>query len=135
VRTREVAATCWSLGLLANDANALLIHPLLAPRFLAAIAHVGGRRGLGVRTALMRALFAELLPEEVIARSSKARFDGAFWRADSRGFAEAWSGEGVDHDLVDPALLREEWLSPSPDARSVMLLQSAWLGLQQPGGA
>jgi hypothetical protein len=124
---RELAAACWSFAVLATEVDTLLIHPLIESRFLAAVARVGGRHGLGDRTAAMRALFADLLPEQVIARPTKARFDEVFWRTHFRAFAESWTGEGVNGDIVDPGVLREEWLSPSPDVRSTMLIQSAWL--------
>jgi asparagine synthase (glutamine-hydrolysing) len=112
---------------LAEDAGALAVHPLIDPRFVAALARAGGRTGFGDRTASMRALFADALPPVFLERKSKARFDGVFWRQPSRRFAESWHGEGVDAELVDSAALRQEWLEPDPDLRSAMLLQSAWL--------
>ena len=125
--TRELVAGRWSFEVLANDADALVLHPLLAPRFLAAVARRGGQLGFGDRTRAMREMFAGTLPDALLARPTKARFDEAFWRTDSREFARAWDGRGVDPALVDPAALREEWLKPDPDARSTLLLQSAWL--------
>jgi asparagine synthase len=130
-RRRELAVGCSSLRLLAEDVGARLVLPLIEPRFLAAIARVGGRVGLGERTAAMRALFAEVLPRELITRPTKAVFNEALWRTHTRAFAESWDGAGLDEELVDPAALREEWLSPSPDFRSAMLLQSAWLSRQR----
>jgi hypothetical protein len=45
----------------------------------------------------------------------------------TREFARTWDGTGVDTDLVDPVALRENWLSPTPHAPSMTLLQQAWL--------
>jgi asparagine synthase (glutamine-hydrolysing) len=127
---RELAVGSWSLGLLADDAGALLTEPFLDRRFLAAMAHAGGRLGFGDRTAAMRALFAEVLPDALLARSTKARGNEIFWRRESREFARSWDGVGVDHELVDPVALREEWLKPNPRAQSAIPLQAAWLASQ-----
>jgi hypothetical protein len=124
---RELAIGSWSLGLLADDADVLLAHPFLDRRFLAAMAAAGGSLGFGDRTAAMRALFSELLPDELLARSTKARGNEIFWRRESREFARSWEGAGVDQELVDPAALHAEWLKPDPRAQSAIPLQGAWL--------
>jgi asparagine synthetase B (glutamine-hydrolysing) len=124
---REMAVGPWSLGLLAEDEDVLLRHPFMDRRFLAAVAHAGGSLGFGDRTAAMRALFSELLPDELVTRSTKARGNEIFWRRHSREFARSWDGAGVDHELVDPVTLREEWLKPNPRAQSAIPLQAAWL--------
>jgi asparagine synthase (glutamine-hydrolysing) len=111
-------------------AGAELAHPLLAPGFVAALARRGGAVGWPDRTAAMTALFSDLLPRSLLERSTKAVFDKAFWGPFTREFARTWDGSGVDHDLVDAELLRDEWLDPHPDARSALLLQSAWLASQ-----
>ena len=80
------------------------------------------------RTAAMRSLFGDLLPDAILARRSKAYFNRAFMGEETRAFAQRWDGSGLDHDLVDPELLRAEWLSDFPSAISTPLLQAAWLG-------
>jgi asparagine synthetase B (glutamine-hydrolysing) len=126
-RRRSVRAPQWSLSLLAADAGTALVHPLLDPGFLAAIARAGGRLGFGDRTAAMRALFGELLPEAVLLRPTKARYSEALWGRGTRAFADEWSGSGVDGELVDPVALRAEWRGPNPHEDSAMLLHAAWL--------
>lgn len=126
-RRRDLVAMCWSLGLLAKDAGALVIHPLLEPGFLAALARRGGSHGFGDRTTVMRELFSEILPDASLTRATKAIFGEVFWKARTREFAKTWDGSGVDPELVDPAALRVEWLQRSPDGHSGMLLQAAWL--------
>ena len=123
-RRRMIATSAWSLDVLAADEDARAINPLLEPGFVAALAKAGGNLGFGDRTALMRALFADALPDEVLARPDKAYFNQSFWRGPSRRLIEEWDGEGVDHDLVDPDALRREWSWPVPDAKSAMLLQA-----------
>jgi hypothetical protein len=126
-RRRSVCASQWSLSLLAADADTNLVHPLLDPGFLAALARSGGRFGLGDRTAAMRALFSEVLPEAVLSRPTKAEYGEAFWGHATREFAARWSGLGVDPELVDPAALKAEWLKPRPHEDSAMLLHAAWV--------
>jgi asparagine synthase (glutamine-hydrolysing) len=82
----------------------------------------------------MQALFGDVLPDDVLARSSKASFDGAFWNDSSRAFASGWDGRGVDQALVDVDALREEWASESPDPRSFTLAQSVWLAVHGGSG-
>jgi asparagine synthase (glutamine-hydrolysing) len=112
---------------LANATGHTVLAPLLEPGFVGALARAGGRCGWGTRTATMNALAGDLLPAEVIRRSGKARFNRAFFGAESRAFAAAWTGRGLDEALVDPEALRREWLSEVPDFRTALLLQSAWL--------
>jgi Asparagine synthase len=125
-RRRSVCASQWSLALLAADAGSGLIHPLLDPGFLAALARAGGRLGFGDRTSAMRTIFGDLLPEEVLTRTTKARYSEVLWGRGTRDFAERWSGPG-DGALVDPDVLRREWLKTRPHEDSAMLLHDAWL--------
>jgi len=137
MRRRMLAAARWSLSLLAADVGTVLVYPLLDPSFLSAVARAGGRFGFGDRpekrhdphgrTAAMRAIFSEALPEGVLARPTKARYGEAFWGAREREFAERWGGGGVDGELVDPEVLRSEWLKPYPHNASAMLMHAAWL--------
>jgi hypothetical protein len=50
----------------------------------------------------------------------------------TRELARRWDGDGVDTALVDPEALRNNWLSASPHAPSMALLQQAWLATQRP---
>jgi asparagine synthetase B (glutamine-hydrolysing) len=101
--------------------------PLLDSTFVAAFAGTGGHAGWGGRTATMKALAGDLLPADVVGRTSKAYFNRVFFGEDARAFARAWSGRGLDETLVDPEALRREWLSEVPDFRTSLLLQAAWL--------
>lgn len=76
----------------------------------------------------MRALFARVLPDRVLARPGKAIFYGAFWGPRSEAFASGWNGSGIDSDLVDRDRLRRVWLGDRPSLGAAMLLQAAWLG-------
>ena len=126
-RQRYVAVTRHSLDLIASDAGAKIEHPLLAPRFLAAVASAGGRTGWGDRSRALRALFAHLLPADVLARRDKARTGGALSRSYTRAFAENWQGGTFDPELVDEDALRYEWFKLEPGFGALHLLQAAWL--------
>ncbi len=133
VRRRQLCASRWTLSLLAADAGALVSHPLLDPAFLSALKRAGGRLGFGDRTAVMRAVFADALPDAVLSRPTKAHYEEVLWGSRSREFAARWDGGGIDGDLVDSAALRREWLKREPHGGSVLLLQAAWLSEQGSG--
>lgn len=110
----------------AAELGVTLGHPLADPAFVAALATDGGARGYRGRTDTFRRLASDLLPDEVLARTSKARFNTSRWGDRERDFALSWDGSGVDPDLVDTDLLRREWLgTPLPAAR--FLVHVAWL--------
>ena len=112
---------------LAQASGQKILVPLLDPGFVGALARGGGRYGWGTRTATMNALGRDLLPADVVGRRTKAYFNRVFFAEESRAFAAAWSGRGLDETMVDPEMLRREWLSDVPDIRTALLLQSAWL--------
>jgi hypothetical protein len=116
-----------SLEALAADAGARLVQPFLDPLVVGAVAAHFPLGGPGDRTAAMRALFGDLLPDDVLARRSKAWFDEAFFAEHSRRFVAGWDGRGVDPSLVDAEKLAGVWQSQNPDPRSGLLLQAAWL--------
>ncbi|MHB8437635.1 MAG: asparagine synthase-related protein [Acidimicrobiales bacterium] len=112
---------------LAASHDVLAVHPLLDRGFAGALGEAGGRIGFHDRRSAIRQLFADLLPDALIDRTSKASFNGAAFNVHSRAFAAQWDGSGVDSALVDVEALRAEWLSDTPSALSYALLQSAWL--------
>jgi asparagine synthase (glutamine-hydrolysing) len=78
----------------------------------------------------MRALFSETLPDELLARPTKAYFDQIFWGPRCREFVREWDGVIGDpqiDELIDPDRLRSNWLQDRPDFRSALLLQAARL--------
>jgi hypothetical protein len=133
-RLRYLDVGVASMRRLAAAEDVQLVHPFLDPDFGGALEHLTRGRRFAGRTAAMQALFGDLLPDPILTRSTKASFDGAFWTAASRAFASGWDGTGIDGDLVDRDVLRQEWLSASPDPRSFTLAQSVWLALQPRSG-
>jgi asparagine synthase (glutamine-hydrolysing) len=116
-----------SLALLGTSRDVEVVHPLADPGFLAALARTGGAAGFGPRTEAVRTLFGDLLPPETVNRTSKGEFGAALWGPGARAFAEGWTGDGVDSELVDPDALRSAWLDENPPLAAATLLQDAWL--------
>jgi asparagine synthetase B (glutamine-hydrolysing) len=123
-RQRYLEVALDSLGVLAADADVRVGHPLGERAFAAALARLPQRDRYGDRTAAMRLLFSDVLPQEVLTRSSKARFGQAAWASYSRTLVAGWEGEGVDHELVDVAGLRGAFATAGSDARLLTVLQS-----------
>ncbi len=109
--------------------------PLGDARFVAAVAAQAGPSGFPDRSAAMRSLFGDLLPEAVLTRTSKASFRGAFWGPETAAFARAWAFEGLPSDLVDGNALRRTWSEaadttgplPAFAFQSATALQAAYL--------
>ena len=116
-----------SLGLLARDTETLILHPLLAAPFWTAVAREWGPHGFTDRTEGMRRLFGDLLPDEIVQRSSKTHLDKVFWTEHERAFVRGWDGSGVPLEWVDAHELARHWASTRPTVPSSFLLQSAWL--------
>jgi diadenosine tetraphosphatase ApaH/serine/threonine PP2A family protein phosphatase len=126
-RLRYLHVGLSSLALLAADASVRIVHPLVDAGFSAALAHLPKSLRFADRTAAMRLVFGELLPDEVLARTTKSSFDQAFWSEPSKAFVADWRDEGADPSFVDVEALRREWTSAEPDPRSFTQLQAAWL--------
>ena len=109
------------------------VHPFFDPGFVAALGDFGGRLGFSSRTATMRALFSDLLPDEVNARQDKVYFNNAFIRGHSRAFLAEWDGTGLDSDLIDVEALRGVWNEPVIHGGTFQLMQAAWLATHGTG--
>lgn len=116
-----------SLDLLARDTRTLIVHPLLGESFWNAVATVCAPDGFADRTEGMHQLFGDLLPQAIVARSSKTSFDKVFWSERARAFARDWDGRGVPHEWVDADELSSHWAGSNPSVPSSFLLQAAWL--------
>jgi asparagine synthase (glutamine-hydrolysing) len=116
-----------NLNVLAAEHDVQYLHPLLEEVFLSSWVRRHSVLGYPTRTHAMQALFGSLLPGEVLARTTKASFNRPYFHHYCRAFAEQWSGEGVDSNLVDVDELKKVWSQESPHAQSLPLLHQAWL--------
>jgi hypothetical protein len=103
------------------------VQPLVAPSFAAALARHAPRLGPADRTATMRAHFADLLPDALLARGHKATFNSAYAGRHTRAFVASWDGSGLDLELIDPDALRRVWSEPVLHGGTFQLVQAAWL--------
>jgi hypothetical protein len=122
----------WNLGFHNQDLRAAadgvtVLRPLQDARFLAALSRSAPPWGFADRDTAMRVLFASFLPDELLARPTKALFNRVVFGEHSRAFVSRWNGGGVPSNLVDPEVLRRFWAAPNAHALSFALLQSAWL--------
>lgn len=124
---RVSAMASHNYATLATEHGLTLHEPLLDPLFVRTLARTIGTWGYPSRTDAMRELFGDLLPDAVVARRTKAYFNRAFMGEETRAFAESWDGTGLDPEVVDLEVLRDEWLSEFPSAISTPLLHAAWL--------
>jgi asparagine synthetase B (glutamine-hydrolysing) len=125
-RSRYRLAAEHALTTVVGGQGAAVISPLTSAGFLTAVAAERVRLGYASREEGMEHLVGDLLPRQLLARHTKGRFDGAIWGPYAEDFMSTWDGSGVDEELVDVAELRRSWREVK-DARTLMLLQSAWL--------
>jgi asparagine synthase (glutamine-hydrolysing) len=119
-----------NLDLLAAEAGVMSVHPFLTQGFVSAFSRVGGRKGFGDRATVMKNLFGDLLPDAVLTRRTKARFNRAVFSDHCRAFVAEWEGAGIDADLIDARELLATWKATEPHAMSFALLQECWLASQ-----
>lgn len=127
--SRHAQMLLWSTNLLAEETRTMVVRPFLDPLFLAAWGRRTGHFGFRGRSAAMNELFGDLLPTAIIERTDKGMY-WHYWGEASRQTARTWQGAGVDERYVNPQALGVAWAStdyPTPDHRSALLLQSAWL--------
>ena len=119
-----------ALALLGEDYGTHVAHPLLDAGFLAALARAGGTVGYGSRTAVMRALFAGMLPDRLLSRPIKAEFGRGLWGPEARAFAAGWGGQGIDPDLLDVDSFRMASAVANPPIAAATVIQAAWVAGQ-----
>lgn len=132
LRARSRAVGMANLGAVAHDVGVDLVHPLMEPAFVEAVAVWGGSFGPVGRSETMVRLFGDLLPEPVLRRGAKATFNATAVNRHSKEFLRGWAGDGMDPALVDIDALRARWAEPAPLPATLALLQQAWLSTQSP---
>jgi asparagine synthetase B (glutamine-hydrolysing) len=124
---RATAITLANIDAFAAEFGLAAVHPFFDLDFRAALAREGGAWGYSGRIDMMRTLFADLLPDAILARRSKASFNKARWGDDERDFLQTWDGAGLDDDLVDFAVLRDHLVAGRSTTDAGFYLQLGWL--------
>jgi asparagine synthetase B (glutamine-hydrolysing) len=138
-RSRFMQLSVERIASLARYAGTVPVHPFIDTGFLAALAAAAGPTGFPDRSAAMKALFADDLPDRVTTRASKASFNEVLWNRHAREFAGSLTPEAVApllrrhalQDFVDAESLLGHWQSGEPLANSYLLLQACWLAGQE----
>lgn len=128
--SRAANAALANLRRLCDRVGVSLHVPFLDAHFVGRLAAAGGWRGWTDRTAMMRMLFGDVLPDEICRRTTKAEFGAVAIGEASREFLAGWSGAGIDPDVVDPDLLRAAACGDKPPFGAQLLIQAAWLATQ-----
>ena len=116
-----------SLDALASARDVRIAHPFASAPFLGSLAALPRSSRHRTRSESMAALAGDLLPSEPVSHSAEARSGDALWTEPARELIAGWTGDGIDHVLVDAERLMEEWASAAPARHTVTLLQSVWL--------
>jgi asparagine synthase (glutamine-hydrolysing) len=114
-----------------------VLSPLMTAEFADAFASESGPVGPGTRSEAMRHLASDLLPEDVLTRTTKAVFGALVWGPEFRRFVSAWSPDDLDPHLgglVDPVSLHAAWSEARPLFPSMLLAQHAWLRSRSAAG-
>lgn len=112
---------------LGSDYDVQFEHPFVHSWVLGALARRYGAAGPANRSALVAELFADVLPDAIVNRTSKGAYSNPLWTSTARSFANEWEGDSPS-SLVDHRKLQAMWRQERlPDIRTTMLLQAAWL--------
>jgi hypothetical protein len=129
-QSRSVQLGKRALSVVGADSGVKVATPLMDPTFIEAFARQVGPGGPADRATSMRMLASDLLPLDVLQRTTKATFDAMIWGPRVRAFLAEWRPENMSiamGDLVDVDELTRQWGSDQPYYLSLMLLQQAWL--------
>ena len=125
-RRRALRVVIRSLGVLAQNEDVAIEHPLTEPAVASAIL-ADPELAFADRARRLETILGDLLPAELYRRRTKASFNRALFGSHARELVALWDGDGADPRIVDREALRAEWLEDVPDGRSYLLLQSVWL--------
>ncbi len=126
-RTRIVLENITNFGRLHGVE---VVSPLLNADFMADVARYVRWHLYGDRSAILNRYFAELLPDIILNRTTKATFGTSYFGPYTRAFAERWDGSGLPEG-VDAQWLKHHWMTADVcHAGTSMLLQAAWLATE-----
>ena len=127
-QSRNLQLAVAGMDVVASGRDVELAHPFFTQLFVSVLAEAGGMRGYANRTDAIRMLCADVLPDEISGRRSKAGFGQPYWTHYSQEFGRGWDGSGVDPKLDDVEVLGRLWSrSEPPPAPTLILLKQAWL--------
>lgn len=127
IDSRYLECLRGTLDTFAAGEGVALVEPFYDPAVIRAVGRERPKWGFASRTQSFEHFFSDLLPPEVLRRSTKAYFTGAAWGPSARSFTASWDQRtGIDPSLVDGRRLAATWAAEVPDGRSLTLLHAAW---------
>ena len=128
-RMRYLHRARADMGRLAEDYSVAIEHPFLDPGFVGAIADRVGWTGSASRTELLESVFGDLLPSELVRRTSKAQFDQVFWTSLATETVQTLPVDVLSQSVDGPALL-EFWRSDAPKGGTYLIAQYLRAGIE-----
>lgn len=128
-RMRYLHRARADMGRLAQDYSVAIEHPFLDPGFVGAIADRVGWTGSASRTELLELVFGDLLPSELVQRTSKAQFDQVFWTSLATETVQTLPVDVLSQSVDGPALL-EFWRSDAPKGGTYLIAQYLQAGIE-----
>lgn len=128
-RSRHVQMTFRGMRALGQRHDVRVAHPLVEPSVLTAWASASPLTGFFGRKALLSEVAADLLPDAVLSRRSKASFTPALWCGEAAEFTRTWDGTGHDPRYTDGEILLRSWHenAKSPSLTTILPLHDVWL--------
>ena len=130
-RSRTICLGLQSLDRLAGPECVRVASPLADVAFVDAFAREMGAAGPLSRSHAMVHLADDLLPADVLRRTSKAAFGGLIWGPGFRDLVASWQPGTLPAELarlVDVERLAAEFAEDQPRYTAMMLAEAAWLG-------
>ena len=137
-RSRFMRLTVRRLNALGSEAQTAVHNPFAESGVVLALARHAGATGFADRTAAMHELFADVLPQTLIDRPTKASFNAVLWNRHTRSFVDGVEPDDLERalagleldDVVDHRALAEHWAGDAPLANSFLLAQACWLAMR-----
>lgn len=124
---RDHQAVVESTAALGRELGAAVSHPFASGPVLAAAAAQYGTVHPRGRAIGLRQLVADLLPDAVLTRASKADFTMVALGDLTRERLREWGGVGIDEQRIDRRRMIDELLSDDATAQAFLSLQAGWL--------
>jgi hypothetical protein len=103
-----------------SDFGVSVANPLLDPAFIGAVADGVGKTGFRTRTEMMHYFFGDLLPDDVVERTTKAVFDEVLWTPRTSETAAELPVDTLT-DYVDADCLKQVWASDALKGNTILL--------------
>jgi asparagine synthase (glutamine-hydrolysing) len=121
-RMRYLHRAMADMQRVAGDYSVVVGHPFLDPGFVGTIAQRVGWTGPASRTELLESVFGDLLPPELVRRTSKAQFDDIFWTSVAAETVQTLPVDILSETVDGPALL-EFWRSDALKGATFLIAQ------------